>query len=415
MKNRILLLLSLMCLVISGCGQPADTPADGGADAPPSDEQSATVATEDESPLAAGDSSADPISSDMEPMPTIDDSHAPVDASVDGDPISENGDVASDDPQGAMEEFNRKLGQALQIQDYDLALALIDAQIEAFPDDLSLKVNQLAIRVGSESRLEASDEAAQRFLQTAELASELEEIRSQLPPQIGQVFMGAQMNEARAYAHQENVPKATELVVGLVKGGLGDLTQLMEDPFFAKIRDNESFRSTLDGIWTTIAREEIADFDSFPFDFELPSVGQEKSADDESSPELIRLSELKGKLVIVDIWGTWCPPCRQEIPHFVKLQETFADDLDIIGVNYENGEGEEILAKIRDFAAEQSMNYTCVIGDEATRSQIPNFEGFPTTLFLDRTGKVRLKVVGYHSYEKLEAYVQTLLEESAAG
>jgi len=60
------------------------------------------------------------------------------------------------------------------------------------------------------------------------------------------------------------------------------------------------------------------------------------------------------------------------------------------------------------------MNYPCLIGDEKTQKHVPNFEGFPTTLFIDRTGTVRLKAVGYHSYEDLSAIVGALLEERVA-
>jgi thiol-disulfide isomerase/thioredoxin len=125
----------------------------------------------------------------------------------------------------------------------------------------------------------------------------------------------------------------------------------------------------------------------------------------------VKLADYQGKLVIVDIWGTWCPPCRQEIPHFVQLKKDFPDDLDIVGVNYEHGDPEEAVPKIVDFVKETGINYTCVIGDDATREQIPEFRGFPTTLFVDRTGKVRLKVVGYHPYDKLRTYIDALLAE----
>jgi hypothetical protein len=63
------------------------------------------------------------------------------------------------------------------------------------------------------------------------------------------------------------------------------------------------------------------------------------------------------------------------------------------------------------FVKENKIPYPCVIGDDKTQEQIPDFEGFPTTLFLDRAGKVRLKVVGYHSMADLDAIVSMLLDE----
>ena len=60
---------------------------------------------------------------------------------------------------------------------------------------------------------------------------------------------------------------------------------------------------------------------------------------------------------------------------------------------------------------ENNMPYMCVIGDDETRKKVRNFQGFPTTIFIDRTGKVRLKEVGYKPLIVLEAIVSTLLDE----
>ena len=74
---------------------------------------------------------------------------------------------------------------------------------------------------------------------------------------------------------------------------------------------------------------------------------------------------------------------------------------------------EQAKKQIADFVATEGVNYPCVIGDEATQQAV-GVEGYPTTLFIDHTGKVRLKVVGYHPYEKLEGYVAELVAERQA-
>lgn len=118
-------------------------------------------------------------------------------------------------------------------------------------------------------------------------------------------------------------------------------------------------------------------------------------------------------MLIVDFWGTWCPPCRKEIPHFVELKSKYGKDgLEIVGLNYE-GDAATAKETIKKFAAENKMNYRCAVGDEATQKKVPNLQGYPTTLFIDRTGKVRLKVVGYHPMAELEAIVSLLLAEPA--
>jgi thioredoxin-related protein len=60
---------------------------------------------------------------------------------------------------------------------------------------------------------------------------------------------------------------------------------------------------------------------------------------------------------------------------------------------------------------ENKVPYECVLGDPKTQAKIPDFEGYPTTLFIDKAGKVRLKVVGYHPMAQLEALVKQLMSE----
>jgi len=80
-----------------------------------------------------------------------------------------------------------------------------------------------------------------------------------------------------------------------------------------------------------------------------------------------------------------------------------------VGINYEQVPANEWKTTIQQFVKEYGVNYPCLIGDTATRRSIPGFQAFPTTLFLDREGVVRLVLVSYEPYEKLEAAVLELL------
>lgn len=151
------------------------------------------------------------------------------------------------------------------------------------------------------------------------------------------------------------------------------------------------------------ARKDLEAGETYPFTFAGTDIeGNEQS-----------LEALVGKVVIVDFWGTWCPPCRAEIPSFVELQDKYGEQgFQMIGLNYERKESEEENVKaVLDFAKEFSMNYPCILSDEQTRAQVPNFRGYPTTLFIDRSGKVRMTVVGLHEFAYLEAVVNVLLAE----
>lgn len=150
-------------------------------------------------------------------------------------------------------------------------------------------------------------------------------------------------------------------------------------------------------------KQDIAAQEPFEFDFDLLST----------AGQTVKLADFKGKVLIVDFWGTWCPPCRQEIPHFVELLKNHRGaGLEIVGINYERGDPAEFNELINTFAKENSVTYPCLLGDKATQNRVPNLEGFPTTLFIDRSGKVRLQIVGYHPYDHLEIIVQTLLSEA---
>ena len=197
-----------------------------------------------------------------------------------------------------------------------------------------------------------------------------------------------------------------------IEMGFSDLNNLRNDADLAAVRALPGFDQQL-VTWEALiaerlvkqAQEVLASGESFPFDFALTDFGG----------QAINLTGFQGKVLIVDIWGTWCPPCRAEIPSFVKLQTEYGPQgLQIVGLNYEQGVDEAAAKElVTKFIQENGMNYPCAMGTEAIQQQVPNFEGFPTTLFIDRAGKVRAKTVGLHEYAFLEAIVKILLAEAA--
>jgi len=111
--------------------------------------------------------------------------------------------------------------------------------------------------------------------------------------------------------------------------------------------------------------------------------------------ESITLSELRGRRVVIDIWATWCPPCREEIPHFVELSSQYGPDtLLIVGIS---GEDEDTL---RDFVEDHRVNYPIAQGDSLP-SPFGDVSSIPTTFFIDRNGVIDAVLVGYHDLETL--------------
>jgi thiol-disulfide isomerase/thioredoxin len=120
-----------------------------------------------------------------------------------------------------------------------------------------------------------------------------------------------------------------------------------------------------------------------PFDFTLPDLSGKKVA----------LRDFKGKVVLLDFWGTWCGPCREAIPQLIELyKKRHSSGLEIVGLSYERDATSESQAveMVKKFIELKSVPYPCLLGDEATVKQVPGFRGFPTTVIVDRAGKVRL-------------------------
>lgn len=118
----------------------------------------------------------------------------------------------------------------------------------------------------------------------------------------------------------------------------------------------------------------------------------------------INLADYRGKVVILDLFATWCPPCRQEIPHFVELQDDYADDLAIIGLSYDQTGAE----KVQAFAKEMKINYDLFWGSQEIAAFV-NLRGIPHTLVIDRQGKVRGNFVGYRDKSVFEEAIKPLL------
>lgn len=204
--------------------------------------------------------------------------------------------------------------------------------------------------------------------------------------------------ESVALALDGQVQASVRSLDDAINNGFTELDILMHDDDMAAVRESQEFTDKLADWKAAIAARE-----AFPFSFSLTDINGNE----------VSLEALKGKVVIVDFWGTWCPPCRAEIPSFIKLQEEFGESgFQMIGLNYErNGSEEANLKAVVDFVAETGINYPCILADDATRAQVPDFGGYPTTLFIDKTGQVRKKAVGLHDYEYLEAIVSELLAE----
>jgi peroxiredoxin len=123
-----------------------------------------------------------------------------------------------------------------------------------------------------------------------------------------------------------------------------------------------------------------------------------------------RLSELRGRVVVLNFWATWCIPCRAEIPELNAMQrELGAKGLTIVGVSWDN-----TAEDIKDFQNDIKQEYTVLIGGEGVQEKFGGIPSLPTTFIIDREGRIRQKIIGARDRTGFEREVKPLLEETTA-
>ncbi|MEO5347082.1 MAG: TlpA family protein disulfide reductase [Magnetococcus sp. YQC-9] len=125
----------------------------------------------------------------------------------------------------------------------------------------------------------------------------------------------------------------------------------------------------------------------------------------------LRLPELQGKVVLVNFWATWCPPCLEEIPELIKLQTTYAErGLVVVGIDYMEKPDREKLVR---FMEEQGINYPVAYGETRVIQGLARALGgvfaLPVTKVLNREGKVVKSHVGGLNFNDMKKMVEPLL------
>jgi thiol-disulfide isomerase/thioredoxin len=119
-------------------------------------------------------------------------------------------------------------------------------------------------------------------------------------------------------------------------------------------------------------------------------------------------AEWRGKVVIVNFWATWCPPCREEIPLMIDLANRYKDRLQIIGISEDDDATPE---EVRDFAHEQKINYPIVMGSNGISREYGGVPALPTSFVVNTDGRVVVKHVGLYPSEVYDREIRALLGE----
>jgi peroxiredoxin len=144
--------------------------------------------------------------------------------------------------------------------------------------------------------------------------------------------------------------------------------------------------------------------------FGQSSTGQQTTAPNFELKDLkgqtVRLSDYKGKVVLLNFWATWCAPCRAEMPDLVKLQKEYqAKGLQVVGVTYP----EYTRAAVRQVARRLKLNYPILYGTRERAAKYDVGEVLPTTIVIDREGKIHARLLGILEDVEFEQSVKPLL------
>ena len=216
---------------------------------------------------------------------------------------------------------------------------------------------------------------------------------------------------AQGYAERKEVELTFGAINSAINCGYGDYRKLNDEEWFTSLIDAgtaESWMSSFDANYAIAidrwSRQVVSEFQGASFEFSLNDV----------DGSLISKADYTGKILVVDLWATWCPPCRKGIPEFIDLQRKYKKDgVAVLGISMDAPENPaKTKETVRNFAKSKNVNYDIALGDTTVSGQLAGKMALPTTLFLDRTGRVRYVAKGYHDYAKVQAITKVLLSES---
>jgi len=121
----------------------------------------------------------------------------------------------------------------------------------------------------------------------------------------------------------------------------------------------------------------------------------------------VELAKLKGKVVIVNFWATWCPPCRAEIPDFIKVYNAYkSKGLEFVGIALDD----DGWSKVKPFIEINKINYPIVLGNVDVVQQYGEIKIVPTTFFINKQGLIVYRQVGMLTRKILEKKLKALLK-----
>lgn len=280
-------------------------------------------------------------------------------------------------------------------------LQKLDEVLRADPDNrralglLALNAQELAVKLEGPQRMPVflSSAAALRRLRARNV--ELTPPERVLAPQI-------LYNEACALALAGESNRAVASLRDALETGFARLDLIDTDTDLDSLRRLPDFLILQRTAERRSVEARIAATRPFAFDPTLPDL--------DGKP--VALATLRGEVTAVVFWGTWCVPARKQVLNLVELTRRYQGrGLKVVALACEAEAGDAARSAVRTFLEEHEVTLPCLMADEAVRKRLPRFEGYPTTLLLDRDGKVRLQFTGFQPRLTIETAATLLLSE----
>jgi thiol-disulfide isomerase/thioredoxin len=217
------------------------------------------------------------------------------------------------------------------------------------------------------------------------------------------------MGQAYSAAIDKDADATLKAMTVAFDAGFTNFEKLLENEFVEKLH-SDSVNSLVEKKLFTYkqklrkwARESVANFKSFDFKFDVADIDAGR----------IRNSDFRGRILVLDLWATWCQPCREAIPHFVKLDEEFrGENVDVVGISMDNPDDPgKSLKVVRTFVDQNGVEYAMAMGNRSVMNQLAPEQKLPTVLFIDTEGKVRFIAEGPHNFYQLSAITNELIEQ----
>jgi len=126
----------------------------------------------------------------------------------------------------------------------------------------------------------------------------------------------------------------------------------------------------------------------------------------DSTGKALKLSDLKGKVVLLNFWATWCGPCKIEIPWFIEFEQKYKDKgFAVLGVSMD----EDGWKDVKPYVESKKINYRVVVGDDTTATLYGGVDSLPTTFIVDRDGKIAAVHVGLVSKSDYASDIEQVL------